>query len=136
MANIQLYDPQALAQRQALVNEAVAALARLLKSKAARADALREVAAAQGDAKAFQRAAALDREVLTLVAVVQEFRALVAVHEANQETAWAMIALQDKRHDALKRKAIECQDEATRQSRLFDQLHDTFTAYVARKQAA
>lgn len=135
MAPIQLFDPEALAQREALVEAAVDKLARLLKNKAARADALREVAASEGDEKAFQRAAHLDREVLTLVEVVQEYRALVAQLHANNDSAWAMIELQDKRTDALKRKALECQDEATRYHRLYDLLHETFTAYVA-KQAA
>lgn len=135
MATIQLFDPEALTQRQAQVEAAVGKLARLLKSKAARADALREVAAAEGDEKAFQRAGHLDREVLTMVEVVQEYQALVTQMQLNNESAWAMIALQDKRTAALKRKAMECQDEATRYHRLFDQLHETFTAYVA-KQAA
>jgi hypothetical protein len=136
MALIQMFDPQALAQREALAADAVAQLAHLLKSKARRADAQREVAAAEGDEKAFKRAGYLDSEVLTIVAVVQAYRALVAQMQANNDSAWAMIALQDKRAAALKRKAIECQDEATRQSRMFDQLHETFTAYVARNQAA
>lgn len=136
MASIQLFDSEALAQREALVEAAVGQLAHLLKSKARRADALREVAASEGDEKAFQRAAHLDREVLTMVAVVQEYRALVAQLQANNESAWAMIELQDKRTAALKRKAAECQDEAARNARLFDQLHETFTAYVAKRLAA
>lgn len=132
---ISMFDPEALAQREALADEAVGKVAHLLKRKATRADAQREVAAAEGDEKAFQRAAHLDREVLTVVELVQAFRALVAQMHANNESAWAMIALQDKRADALKRKAIECQDEATRQSRMYDQLHETFTAYVAKHAA-
>ena len=136
MATIQLYDPQAVTQREALVEAATAKVARLLKTKAARADALREVAAAEGDEKAFARAGHLDREVLTVVAMVQEYRALMGQMQANTDSAWAMIALQDKRAAALKRKAIECQDEATRYHRLFDQLHETFTAYVAKRLAA
>ncbi|MBC8084905.1 MAG: hypothetical protein H7Z21_17035 [Hymenobacter sp.] len=136
MALIEMFDPDALAQREALAEAAVGNVARLLKSKARRADALREVAAAEGDEKAFARAAHLDREVLAVVELVQAYRALVAQMHANNESAWAMIALQDKRTDALKRKAAECQDEATRYHRLFDQLHETFTAYVAKKLAA
>ena len=136
MAPIQIFDPQALTQREALVQAATGKVARLLKSKAARADALREVAAAEGDEKAFTRAGHLDREVLTVVELVQEYRALVVQMQANNDSAWAMIVLQDKRTDALKRKAIECQDEATRYHRLFDQLHETFTAYVAKHLAA
>lgn len=136
MALIQLFDPEALSQREALVEAATLKVARLLKSKAARADALREVAAAEGDEKAFARAGHLDREVLTVVELVQEYRALVVQLQANNDSAWGMIALQDKRTAALKRKAIECQDEATRNARLFDQLHETFTAYVAKKIAA
>lgn len=136
MHAIEMYDPAALAQREALVEAATAKLARLLKSKAARADALREVAAAEGDEKAFTRAGHLDREVLTVVELVQEYRALLAQMQANNDSAWAMIALQDKRAAALKGKAIECQDEATRNARLFDQLLETFTAYVAKKIAA
>ena len=136
MPVIQLYDPEALTQREALVQAATAKVARLLKTKAARADALREVAAAEGDEKAFTRAGHLDREVLTVVELVQEYRALVVQMQANNESAWAMIALQDKRTDALKRKAIECQDEASRNARLFDLLHETFTAYVAKRLAA
>ena len=136
MAPIQIFDPQALTQREALVQAATGKVARLLKSKAARADALREVAAAEGDEKAFARAGHLDREVLTVVELVQEYRALVVQLQANNESAWAMIALQDNRTAALKRKAIECQDEASRNARLFDLLHETFTAYVAKKLAA
>ena len=136
MAPIQLFDPEALTQRQALVEAAIGKVARLLKSKVARADALREVAAAEGDEKAFARAGHLDREVLTVVELVQEYRALVVQMQVNNDSAWAMIALQDERVAALKRKAAECQDEATRNARLFDQLHETFTAYVAKKLAA
>ena len=136
MSVIQLYDPEALTQREALVEAATAKVARLLKSKAARADALREVAAAEGDDKAFARAGHLDREVLTVVELVQEYRALVVQMQLNNDSAWAMIALQDKRTEALKRKAIECQDEATHNARLFDLLHETFTAYVAKRLAA
>ena len=136
MALIQLFDPEALTQREALVEAAIGKVARLLKSKVARADALREVAAAEGDEKAFARAGHLDREVLTVVELVQEYRALVVQMQVNNDSAWAMIALQDKRAAALKRKAIECQDEATRNARLFDQLHETFTAYVAKRLAA
>jgi Mg2+ and Co2+ transporter CorA len=136
MAFIQLFDPEALAQREALVATAVGKLAHLLKSKARRADGLREVAAAEGDEKAFQRAAQLDKQVLTIIEVVQEYRALVAQMQASNDSAWAMIELQDKRTAALKRKAMECQDEATRYHRLFDQLHETFTAYVAKQLAA
>lgn len=136
MLPIQLYDPEALAQREALVEAATAKVAHLLKGKARRADALREVAAAEGDEKAFQRAGHLDKEVLTIVELVQEYRGLIIQLQANNDSAWAMVELQDKRTAALKRKAIECQDEATRNARLFDQLHETFTAYVAKKSAA
>lgn len=136
MAPIQLFDPEALTQREALAEAALAKVAHLLKRKASRADALREVAASEGDEKAFQRAGHLDREVLTIIELVQEYRALIAIHGLQNESAWAMIELQDKRTAALKRKAAQCQDEATRNARLFDQLHETFTAYVAKKTAA
>lgn len=131
MAAVKMYDPQAAALLSAAADAAVATVARQLKRHATRADALREVAAAEGNEKAWKQAEAADRDVLAVVEMIQAFRALLQQHQCDNASAWAMVELQDRRADALKRHALACRQEASTMAWQFDQLRDAFEAYVA-----
>lgn len=136
MPTVQPYDPSAAPQLAAIADRTADRVAQLLQRKADRADALREVAAAEGNEKAFKAAEALDREVLLVVELIQDYKQLLQQHRADNESAWAMVELQDRRCAALKRFALLCKDEAEASNRQFFQLHQAFTAYVERKKAA
>ncbi len=134
MGEVKMYDPQAAPLLAAATDAAVAKVARLLKRQAARADALREVAAAEGNEKAWKQAEAADKDVLAVVELIQAFRALLQQQAHDNASAWAMVELQDKRATGLKRQTLESMQEVRRQMRQFDQLHAAFEAYVANNQ--
>lgn len=136
MPTVQPYDPQALAQLEAIAERTADRVAQLLQRKADRADGLRETAASEGSEKAFKAAEALDREVLLIVELIQDFKHIMQQHAADNASAWAMIELQDRRCAALKRYALLCKQEAEASNRQFFQLHTAFTAYVERQKAA
>ena len=134
MSDIQMFDPDATPQRQALVDEALSVVATLLKRQAARADDLRAKAALQGDDRAWKQAEYLERDVLAVVSLVQAFNALCQQQEADNQSAWALVEMQDRRAEALKRFAREAAAEATANAHQFNQLNDAFAAYVLRTQ--
>ena len=136
MALVQPYDPQAGAHLESIAERTAERVALLLQRKADRADAFREVAASDGDERAFKSAEALDREVLLIVELIQDYKQLLQQQRADNESAWAMVELQDRRCAALKRFALLCKDEAEASNRQFFQLHRAFTAYVERQKAA
>lgn len=127
-----MFDPEATPQRHALVADALSVVARYLKRQAARADDLRAVAASQGDERAWKQAEAVERDVLAVVSLVQAFNALSQQQEADNQSAWALVEMQDRRAEALKRFAQEAAAEATANAHQFNQLNDAFAAYVLR----
>ena len=137
------YDPEALAHLTACATQVADRVAALLQRKADRADALREVAAAEQDEKAYRAATSLDKEVLLMIELIQSYKLVISQHEADNASAWSMIELQDKRCTAFKHHAQAnrqhahyWQAEAGRQAGFFAQIQDAFTIYVQRQQAA
>lgn len=136
MARVTPFDPAATAQLQALAAATADRVATLLQRKADRAAGLREVAADANDDKAFKNAESLDREVLLIVELIQDYKRLIAQHEADNASAWAMIELQDKRCAALKRTADFWQKEHTEQTKQLQAITEAWTADLQRRLAA
>lgn len=99
---IRPFDPEAIPLLAADCAAIEARRAHTFKARAARADALREVAANTGDPAPFKQAAAIEAGILAEVELLQAYKRLVGQHVADNETAWAMIASQDERCARLK----------------------------------
>lgn len=131
MGLITMFDPEALAQRQQMADEATAKVSSQLKRHTARAVALREAAASTGSDKSFKQAEYLERDVLDVLDMILALRAVVAVHEKENASAQATIRLQEIEIATLKTFAEACALEASSNALQFDSLTDSFTAYVA-----
>jgi hypothetical protein len=136
MARVTPFDPTAVAQLTALAVATCDRVSALLQRKADRAAGLREVAADAGDERAFKNAESLDREVLLIVELIQDYKRLIAQHEADNTSAWAMIELQDKRCASLKRSADFWQAEHAEQTRQLQALTAAWAADLQRRMAA
>jgi len=136
MARVTPFDPQATAQLTATAAATADRVATLLQRKADRATGLREVAADAGDEKAFKNAESLDREVLLIVELIQDYKRLIAQHEADNSSSWAMIELHDKRCATLKRMADFWQTEHAEQTRQLQALTAAWAADLQRRLAA
>jgi hypothetical protein len=136
MARVTPFDPRATAQLTAVATATADRVAALLQRKADRADGLREVAANADDERAFKNAESLDREVLLIVELIQDYKRLIAQHEADNASAWAMIELQDRRCAGLKRTAEFWESEHTEQTHQLQTLTSAWAADIQRRLTA
>lgn len=136
MKKVTMFDPAAVAQLAAAAEATADRVAALLQRKADRAEGLREVAANVSDEKVFKSDEALDREVLLFVELIQDYKRLIAQHEADNASAWAMIELQDCRCVALKRAADFWHAEHAEQTRQLQLLTSAWATDLQRRLAA
>lgn len=126
------YDPEALVLLTATAEATSGKVARLLLRKKERADELmgRENVT-EADLKA---ARALEREIETIVELIQDYKQIIQQHESESESRWSMIQLQDKRCADLKRVADFWQSQAQKNSEQFEAMRAAFLAYVEHQQ--
>lgn len=126
------YDPEALVLLTAAAEASSAKVTRLLLRKQERADELLgKEDVSESDVKA---ARALTREIETIVELIQDYKQIIQQHEAESESRWSMIQLQDKRCGELKRVAEFWQRQAGQNSDQFEAMRAAFQAYVQHQQ--
>lgn len=123
-----MYDPAALVQLTALAAESSARVTKLLVRKQQRAEELlgkEDVTDAD-----LKNARSIEREIELILAAVQDYKQIIAQHEAESESRWSMIQLQDKRCHQLKQLADHWQRQAELNASQFDAMAAAFQAYV------
>jgi hypothetical protein len=134
MPTVRPYDPEALTHLTNIAAESAQKVSRMLRRKKQRADELLgKEDVTESDLKA---ARALEREIELVIEVVQDYKQIIQQHEAESETRWGMIELQDKRCAELKRAADYWKNQAEENSRQFEAMRAAFQTYVERQIAA